>query len=174
MPPVRGVPCHAHLTLINRFHLIKIEFIPWRPWREANALPRLPPVSSRLLRPASAWPASIGLRPASIGLRPASIGLRPASIGLRPASIGLESPVQFHREPESAVMMMMMMVVVAMMMMVAVMVMMMMMVTAMVGHLPRIPPPLARIWNAQAGRKGKENQLRTLGIGDGRRLTSRR
>ena len=71
-------------------------------------------------------------------------------------------------------MMMMMMVVVAMMMMVAVMVMMMMMVTAMVGHLPRIPPPLARIWNAQAGRKGKENQLRTLGIGDGRRLTSRR
>ena len=160
MPPVRGVPCHAHLTLINRFHLIKIEFIPWRPWREANALPRLPPVSSRLLRPASAWPASIGLRP--------------ASIGLRPASIGLESPVQFHREPESAVMMMMMMVVVAMMMMVAVMVMMMMMVTAMVGHLPRIPPPLARIWNAQAGRKGKENQLRTLGIGDGRRLTSRR
>ena len=60
------------------------------------------------------------------------------------------------------------------MVMVMVMVMMMTMVTAMVGHLPRIPPPLARIWNAQAGRKGKENQLRTLGIGDGRRLTSRR
>ena len=129
--------------------------------RSAASSSGLLPSPSPGLRLASAWPASIGLRP--------------ASIGLRPASIGLESPVQFHREPESAVMMMMMMmVVVAMMMMVAVMVMMMMMVTAMVGHLPRIPPPLARIWNAQAGRKGKENQLRTLGIGDGRRLTSRR